>query len=355
VIHDLKTIVICHIGNDWVVSGGLNGLEMHPKLIEDLTIPNMESTEKKYHQEDGLYYHLTMGQFKSKAVKAGAILNDGLRSHWTSLKREREEKWMRWRLCQGDNAEWECQAFQSRIHEIDYPCFQRESGDSLPWWRGAAVPPMHDWPQDFQHRWSKINRHGLWKIQASTNKSVFVPTNQEKPLHVSLDWAWAALTPTEATRGATKGAIRMGDAGITTGIIAGAVGTTAGATAGITAGTTAGIIIGAAGTTRGKGRAAGGRGIAGGILPETIVMPPGFPPGARETPSNMEGRPNCWGWLYPETVESNIKMLEANGGGMVVCSKDPSGATVSPSEDASDATACGPRSGASWTPLYGKT
>ena len=60
------------------MSGGLNGLEMHPKLIEDLIIPNMESTEKKHHQEDGLYYHLTMGQFKSKAVKAGAILNDGL-------------------------------------------------------------------------------------------------------------------------------------------------------------------------------------------------------------------------------------------------------------------------------------
>jgi hypothetical protein len=83
----------------------------------------------------------------------------------------------------------------------------------------------------------------------------------------------------------------MGDAGITTGTIAGAVGTTAGATAGITAETTAGIIIGAAGTTGGKVRVAGGRGIAGGIPPETIVMPPGFPPGDRGTPSNMEGQP----------------------------------------------------------------
>ncbi len=48
-------------------------------------------------------------------------------------------------------------------------------------------------------------------------------------------------------------------------------------------------------------------------------------------------------------------MSEANGGGMVICSKDPSGAPVSPSEDATDAAACGPRSGATGTPLCGKT
>jgi hypothetical protein len=48
-------------------------------------------------------------------------------------------------------------------------------------------------------------------------------------------------------------------------------------------------------------------------------------------------------------------MSEADGGGVVVCSKDPSGAPVSPSEDATDAAACGPRSEETGRPLSGKT
>jgi hypothetical protein len=70
--------MICHIRNNQVKGGGLNGLEMHPKLIHNLFVPTMESTEKQHHQEDGWYSHLATGQFKSKAVEAGTILDDGL-------------------------------------------------------------------------------------------------------------------------------------------------------------------------------------------------------------------------------------------------------------------------------------
>ena len=77
-IHNLNAIVICHIGNDQVKGGGLNRLEMCSKLIHNLFVLTMESTEKQHHQEDGQYSHLATGQFKSKAVEAGTILDDGL-------------------------------------------------------------------------------------------------------------------------------------------------------------------------------------------------------------------------------------------------------------------------------------
>jgi hypothetical protein len=64
---------------------------MRPKLIEDLIIPNMESTEKKHHQEDGLYYHLTTVQRIRLSKWEGYSMMDS-ELHWTSLKREREEK-----------------------------------------------------------------------------------------------------------------------------------------------------------------------------------------------------------------------------------------------------------------------
>jgi hypothetical protein len=51
---------------------------MHPKLIHDLFVSTIKSKEKQHHQEDGRYSHLAMGQFKSKAIEAGMILNDGL-------------------------------------------------------------------------------------------------------------------------------------------------------------------------------------------------------------------------------------------------------------------------------------
>ncbi len=70
--------MICHTGNNQIKDGGLNGFEACPKLIHDFLILTMESTEKQHHQEYGQYSHLAMGQFQSKAAKAGTILDDGL-------------------------------------------------------------------------------------------------------------------------------------------------------------------------------------------------------------------------------------------------------------------------------------
>ncbi len=68
--------MICHVGNDRVEGGGLNGFETCPKLIHNFLVPTMESTEKQHHQEDGQYSLLATGQFKSKAIEAGTILDD---------------------------------------------------------------------------------------------------------------------------------------------------------------------------------------------------------------------------------------------------------------------------------------
>ncbi len=70
--------MICHVGNNQVEGGGLNGFETCPKLIHNFLVPTMESTEKQHHPEDGWYSHLAKGQFQSKAIEAGTILDDGL-------------------------------------------------------------------------------------------------------------------------------------------------------------------------------------------------------------------------------------------------------------------------------------